>query len=90
MRDVQGSFGRLRIPLPIGDMTLRYVILATCFRMYQLRVRLMEISHIHTTYKGLEDEDDEMQELWRNWENMLFRDLRKSDRVARFYGVQDK
>lgn len=37
MRSIQGSFGQLRIPLPIEDVNFRANLLEVCFRLHNLR-----------------------------------------------------
>jgi hypothetical protein len=53
MRSIQGSFGRLRIPLPITMNHFRLRLLTCCFRLHQLRVRLVGINQIQTVYHPL-------------------------------------
>ena len=50
MRELQGSFGRLRIPLGIEDMDKRADLLETCFRLHNLRTRLVGINQIKNVY----------------------------------------
>lgn len=38
-RGLQGSFGRLRMPLPINNISARGDLLEVCFRLYNLRAR---------------------------------------------------
>lgn len=89
MRDIQGSFGRLRVPLPINKAPLRLEILTIVVRMHQLRVRRVGISEIRNVYVPIWREGDDLLELWFNWERMLFSDIRKRDRVARFHHVTE-
>ncbi|KAJ3012590.1 hypothetical protein NUW54_g1823 [Trametes sanguinea] len=85
MREIQGSFGRLRIPLPIADADLRFNLLEVIVRMHQLRVRRIGISQIRKYYVPIWKGDDELTEVWFHWEEMTFREIRRKDRVARFY-----
>jgi hypothetical protein len=86
MRDFQGSFPRLRLPLPISDVTWRQDMLENMARMHQLRVRRVGVNQIRNVYqpiwKAAEDE-----RLWMAFEHMVFGDVRAGDRVARFHGV---
>jgi len=90
MREIQGSFGRLRIPLPIGDAALRYRLLKLVIRMHQVRVRLVGISHIRSTYVPIWQDGDDLLDVWYNWERMLFSEIRRKDRVARFYRISEE
>ena len=90
MRELQGSFGRLRIPLPIGDNSFRYGILETCVRLHQIRVRRVGISHIKNVYQSIWTEGDDLTKVWMDWERMLFRDMRKVDRVSRFHHIREE
>lgn len=50
MQELQGSFGRLRIPLGIEDMDKRADLIETCFRLHNLRTRLVGINQIKNMY----------------------------------------
>ena len=50
MRSIQGSFGRLRIPLPIDDEHLRADLLECIFRLHQLRTRRIGYNEIREVY----------------------------------------
>ncbi|KAI0369732.1 hypothetical protein BV20DRAFT_1113454 [Pilatotrama ljubarskyi] len=76
MRDFQGAFGRLRVPLPIKDSDLRLSLLRLVVRIHQLRVRRVGISHIRNYYVPIWRDGDDLTELWFHWEEMLFRDIR--------------
>lgn len=86
MRQMRGSFGRLRLPLDANDDQGRKDLLTVCVRMNNVRARRVRISEIRSVYDPIwnptEDED-----LWRGFEDMLFRDIRRHDRVARFHHV---
>lgn len=88
MRTLQGSFGRLRIPLDINHSSRRGDILEVAVRMYQLRARLVGINQIRTVYMPAWTEKDEDHEIWDNFERILFQDQRKTNRVARFHLVE--
>ena len=88
MRDIQGSFGRTWIPLPIADSALRFKLLKVISRLEQLRIMVVGINHIQNTYVPIWQDGDESLDVWVNWERMLFSDMRKKDRVSRFYNVQ--
>ena len=89
MREIRGSFGRLRIPLPIENTSLRRKLLKLAGKMHQLRVRRVGISHIMNTYMPIWKDGIENIDVWENWEKMLFRDMRRKDRVSRFHNVHE-
>ncbi|KAJ7327634.1 hypothetical protein DFH08DRAFT_816471 [Mycena albidolilacea] len=73
MRALQGLFGRLRLPLSIGDAEERGDLLEMCVRLHNLR-----------TQRSKEDE-----EIWTNFENMLFSEQRRNDCVSRFHNFAE-
>ncbi|KDR67832.1 hypothetical protein GALMADRAFT_79452 [Galerina marginata CBS 339.88] len=89
MRAMQGSFGRLRVPLEITHSSQRGDLLETVVRLYQVRVRRVGINQIRTVYMPTWAEN-EQDYIWKNFEKMLFKDQRKADRVARFHLVVDE
>lgn len=86
MRGLQGSFGRLRIPLEINWNAERGDLLEICVSLHNLRARLVGINQIRSVYIPLWKHTRE-EEVWSNFENMLFGEQRRSDRVARFHNV---
>jgi hypothetical protein len=88
MRELQGSFGRLRIPLGIEDMDKRADLLETCFRLHNLRTRLVGINQIKNVYVPIWREGDG-DRVWEGFEDILFADQRKYDRVSTFH-VQEE
>ncbi|KAJ7369020.1 hypothetical protein DFH08DRAFT_796829 [Mycena albidolilacea] len=87
MRGLQGSFGRLRIPLEINRQEERADLLEICVRLNNLRAELVGINQIRSVYMPLWRETREEEQVWTNFENMLFGEQRRSDRVARFHNV---
>ena len=85
MRAFQGSFGRLRVPLDIRDNHGRAQLLEICVRLNNLRANCVGISQIRSVYQPVWMEEDE--EMWFNFENMIFREIRARDRVGRFHHV---
>ncbi|KZW01164.1 hypothetical protein EXIGLDRAFT_738600 [Exidia glandulosa HHB12029] len=83
MRTMQGSFGRLRLPLPVTDLQRRQGLLETCVRLFNLRARVVGISQILNTYVPLWKDDDE--QLWTAFEEMLFPEIIRRDRVSKFH-----
>lgn len=88
MRTLQGSFGRLRVPLPVGNDALRKQLLETCVRLSNVRARCVGINQIRNVYvpmwKASEDEW-----LWTDLGAMMFGDIRQRDRVSRFHITVD-
>ncbi|CUA71478.1 Cytoplasmic dynein 2 heavy chain 1 [Rhizoctonia solani] len=83
MRALQGAYGRLRMPLDINNPIGRRVLLETCFRLHNLRTRLIGINQIRTVYMRQWDSDDDR--FLHNLHSMFFSDIRANDRVKRFY-----
>ncbi|CAA7264567.1 unnamed protein product [Cyclocybe aegerita] len=84
-RGLQGAFGRLRVPLPIDNAERRGNLLEICNRLNNLRTRRVGINQIRTVYMRYWQDTAEDIDIWQNFENMLFSDQRKNDRVARFH-----
>jgi hypothetical protein len=84
MRTMQGSFGRLRVPLDINDEMGRQALLETCVRLNNIRARCVGINQIRNVYlpvwRASEDE-----RLWENLGDVLYKDIRTRDRVSRFH-----
>lgn len=85
MRAIQGSFGLLRIPLDINHAARRGDLLEVIMRLYQIRARRVGINQIRTVYMPTWTEGEEQRKIWDNFENILFTDQKKHDRVARFH-----
>jgi hypothetical protein len=83
MRQLQGSFGRLRIPLDI-DETKRGDLLEVIVRLFNLRTRLVGINQIRSVYMPIWKKD-EQEEIWNEFEKIVFRRQRENDRVSCFY-----
>ena len=88
MRELQGSFGWLRIPLGIEDMDKRADLLETCFRLHNLCTQLVGINHIKNVYVPIWREGGSNQ-VWEGFECILFADQRKHDHVSAFH-VQEE
>lgn len=82
MWTLQGSFGRLRVPLSINHNELRGDLLEVVARLYNLRARRVGYNQIRTVYVPLWQPDESV---WLNFESMLFKDQRKNDRVNLFH-----
>jgi hypothetical protein len=86
-RALQGSFGRLRIPLEITHTERRGNLLETCVRAYCLRARRVGLNQIRSVYMPQWQEHAEDMEVWEDFETMVFSDQRRKDRVSRFHTV---
>ena len=53
MRSIQGSFARLKLPLPAGNHQHRYDILECICRLHQLQTGLVEINQTRTVYQSV-------------------------------------
>jgi len=83
-RALQGTFGRLRVPLEINYKERRGDLLETIIRLYQIRTRRVGINQIRSVYMPIWMEN-EQEEIWGHFEPILFKDQRRNDRVARFH-----
>ncbi|KAH0608266.1 uncharacterized protein H6S33_002318 [Morchella sextelata] len=81
MRCLQGSFGRLKLPMPAEDAAYRYRLLEVCSRLHNVRTCLEGINQIRTVYEGVWKSNGEYSE----FQELLFRDIKKNDRIRRFY-----
>ncbi|KZT56611.1 hypothetical protein CALCODRAFT_435526 [Calocera cornea HHB12733] len=87
MRAIQGSFGRLRLPLDANDAPTRRTLLETVFRLHQIRVRLVGINQLRNVYEPIWTETTEQKQVWGSLREMFFPDILKADRVAKFHYV---
>ncbi|CAE6449966.1 unnamed protein product [Rhizoctonia solani] len=83
MRALQGAYGRLRMPLDINNPVGRRVLLDTCFRLHNLRTRLIGINQIQTVY--MREWGSESDRFLHELHSMFFSDIRDNDRVRRFH-----
>ncbi|KAH7930088.1 hypothetical protein BV22DRAFT_1001525 [Leucogyrophana mollusca] len=86
MRSLQGSFGRLRVPLEVSYIDKRGDLLETCVRLHNARTEMVGINQIRTVYMPIW-KADEQEEIWAHFENMLFGEQREKDRVSRFHHI---
>jgi len=84
MRALQGSFGRLRLPLDANDSVSRQRTLETCAHLHQLHTRCVGINQIRNVYEPIWKEADG-EDLWSGFESMLFGEVRRRDRVSAFH-----
>lgn len=87
MRALQGSFGRLRMPLEVSNSHRRGDLIETCIRLHNLRTDVVGINQIKSVYVPAWTEGDQQREIWEGFEGMLFGEQRKRDRVSAFHGV---
>jgi hypothetical protein len=85
MRALQGAFGRLRIPLEVNHTERRAKLLETCIRLHNLRARRVGINQIRSVYMREWRATEELDDLWRNFESMLFAEQRSRDRVSKYH-----
>ena len=84
MRMIQGSFGRLRVPLKISSKKRRQQLLEIIVRLSNVRTRCVGINQIRSVYMPTwKASEDEM--MWLDLGNVMFGEIRKRDRVARFH-----
>ncbi|KAK7017074.1 hypothetical protein VNI00_018704 [Paramarasmius palmivorus] len=78
MRLLQGSFGRLRVPLPIDSATSRLRLLELCCRLFNVRANCVGINQIRSVYLPTwrASEDDA---LWDGLGDMVFGEIRRRD-----------
>jgi hypothetical protein len=81
MSCLQGSFGRLKLPLPAEDNHYRFMVLKICAHLHNIRTRLEGIHQIATVYKKEWKSGGEYTE----FKEMLFGDIKKNDRIRRYY-----
>lgn len=86
MRQLQGGFARLRVPLDINDWAGRGDLLEVCIRSMNVRTELVGISEIRTVYMRYWQEAED-EDIWTDFQNIVFSQIRRRDRVARFHRV---
>jgi hypothetical protein len=84
-RSLQGSFGRLRIPLDANNADARGDLLEVCVRLHNLRTRRVGINQIKEVYKPCWTSTEQDQRIWDDFSNIMFSTQRSNDRVSRFH-----
>ena len=84
-RALQGSFGRLCIPMEINHKDSRGDLLEICIRLHNLRATQVGLNQIQNVYMPQWRHTAEEEDVWSNFEGMLFSEQRKKDRVSRFH-----
>ncbi|KAJ3004974.1 hypothetical protein NUW54_g4550 [Trametes sanguinea] len=87
VRQLRAGFARLRLPLDINDPVGRGDLLEVCLRSMNLRTARVGVSQIRTVYMRLWEEVEDA-DVWQDFQNVLFGEIRRRDRVARFYEVR--
>lgn len=87
MRSIQGSFSRLKMPLHPNDAPLRRRLLEVIVHLHNVRTRRVGLNQIRTTYNPIWQAQAEDRELWDGFENMMFGEIRRRDRVSRFHVI---
>ena len=82
MHSLQGSFSRLKLPLPANNHEFRLKLLETICRLHQLRTRTVGINQTRTVYDAVWDEH---QILCRDFHDLLFSDIQKRCHISRYY-----
>lgn len=85
MRALQGPFARLRVPLDPNDHDDRGRIIRLCARLHQLRVRIIGLNQTRNTF--LPSFSGGGRSPFACFQSLLFRDIRKADRVGRYYSM---
>ena len=80
-RGLQSLFGRLCVPLEIGATWRRGDFLETCAREFCLWTHRVGINQINSVYVGQAGN----MRMWMNFEDVLFADQHRNDRVLRFH-----
>ena len=78
MRQLQGSFGRLSLPLDINDRDQRSNILEACLRLHNLKAHLVGINQIRNVYSR------NFERPWGGFE-LVFFPRRQLGRVSNFH-----
>jgi hypothetical protein len=82
MRAIQGSFSRLKLPLPASDHEFQAEVLELCVRLHQVRCRSVHINQTQIAYQSVEDEHIILA---RSFHEILFPDIQKRCRISRYY-----
>ena len=74
MWTIQGSFGRLQMPLPIDDMRAWANLIEICVWLSNVHAHLVGISQIRDVLMPIWKEDDDS--VWDSFDTMLFGQIR--------------
>lgn len=87
MRAIQGTFGRIRLPMDANDAPHRSQVLEVIVRLHNVRNRLVGVNQIRNVYAPIWAEDAEEVQIWDSFEEMVFGEMRRRDRVAKFHVI---
>ena len=82
MRLIQGSFSRLKLPLPAMNHEFRGQVLELAVRLHQVRCRSVRINQTQTVYQAVESEFDI---LGRSFHSLLFPEIKRSCQISQYY-----
>lgn len=85
MRAIQGGFGRLKLPLDIQDSEGRGNTIEIAVRMTNVRTRRIGINQTLQFYVPIWKENEVDALMWDGFEDMVFGEVQKRDRVAMFH-----
>ncbi|KAG6847397.1 hypothetical protein H0H93_008476 [Arthromyces matolae] len=88
-RTLQGSFGRLQIPLEIDDAQRRGDVLETTVRAHNLRCNRVGFNQIQSVYMPIWRSNADDEDIWLHFRDIVFGDQRRKDRVSRFHTYAD-
>jgi hypothetical protein len=77
-----------RCLFPADDHTYRLLVLETCARLHQIRTSPVGINETRTVYERIWRDSDPNAIVYDNFRRMFFRDIARSDRIARFYNIE--
>ena len=81
---LQGAFGCLWIPLQVKNAEQQGNLLEICNQLHNLCTWQVGINQIWTVYMDCWQGNAVDHEIWNHFENMLFSDQCKNDRVSHF------
>ncbi|KNE90844.1 hypothetical protein PSTG_15712 [Puccinia striiformis f. sp. tritici PST-78] len=82
MHSLQGSFARIKLPLPANDHPYRFRLLKVICRLHQLRCQMVGINQTRSVYRSVWDEN---QLLCQDFHSMLFSDIQKKCHISQYY-----
>jgi hypothetical protein len=85
MCGLQGTFGRLHLPLDTSNAERRANLLKTCIRLHNFRTRRVGHNQIQAVYMPLWRQTADDEQVWDGFETMLFADQQCKDRIAQFH-----
>jgi hypothetical protein len=82
MQALQGSFSRLKLPLPASDHEGRWDIILLAVWLHQVQCQSVGINQTAAVYQGVENN---FQLLGRQFHNMLFPEIKRRCCISRYY-----